>query len=458
MVDKYTINGITWVLETSDDIIYTAKCNATGETFIFKNEDGLTPFDIFKQKLHDKYPNASKSGDIVLKSSVVQPDVTDVDHVATLNKVKASVKDMKSATSRGSLEAAVTSALQHIGEFGVSVGNTEASLFSGIAFITEPDKWQIDKIRTRTGFLVDKLNYRIGEFSREILADGLESGKSLYDVLKENNALYDDTDGIRRITDVYARSIMMESARDASLHRYISLGYSSFQWLAADDERTCSICRDYFHKSLTEGYTINTIPEYPHPGCRCTLVPKIDDTSEPERFRHLSSIRNRFLDYDSDIKYGEKYIYKNIKILGTDIMIDSESKTPFRCPSNTLVACADNWISKNLWINHDDDTIRDCSYEVVGSVYNVRYDDSVDGLLADVELHNLTDLSRKATYAIMNKSMNGLSVEINTTEHFSVDEDIYIIDHVVFTGIALVANPACTDCIIEIGDNDVTIK
>lgn len=55
----------------------------------------------------------------------------------------------------------------------------------------------------------------------------------------------------------------------ATIKGYKDMGVEDVVWIAADDEKTCSVCgeRD------GEIYDISKIPAKPHYGCRCRLVP-----------------------------------------------------------------------------------------------------------------------------------------------------------------------------------------
>lgn len=47
------------------------------------------------------------------------------------------------------------------------------------------------------------------------------------------------------------------------------MGVKEVRWIAADDDKTCSVCNDRDNKV----YKISSIPEKPHYGCRCYVVP-----------------------------------------------------------------------------------------------------------------------------------------------------------------------------------------
>lgn len=58
-------------------------------------------------------------------------------------------------------------------------------------------------------------------------------------------------------------------ADDAQIEAYKANGVKKIRWVAEDDARTCSVCKE------RDGnvYDINKIPPKPHYGCRCRFVP-----------------------------------------------------------------------------------------------------------------------------------------------------------------------------------------
>lgn len=63
----------------------------------------------------------------------------------------------------------------------------------------------------------------------------------------------------------------------ASLRAYESGGISYVEWVTAEDERVCEICRPRDRKI----YEISLAPSCPdHPNCRCVLIPYIKDEEE----------------------------------------------------------------------------------------------------------------------------------------------------------------------------------
>ena len=66
-------------------------------------------------------------------------------------------------------------------------------------------------------------------------------------------------------TSQYGISVVDE----ATIKGFKDMGVKRVQWVAADDEKTCSVCGGRDGKI----YHINKIPPKPHYGCRCYLVP-----------------------------------------------------------------------------------------------------------------------------------------------------------------------------------------
>ena len=56
---------------------------------------------------------------------------------------------------------------------------------------------------------------------------------------------------------------------EATIKGFKDMGVKRVQWIAADDEKTCSTCGARDNKI----YQINKIPPKPHYGCRCYVVP-----------------------------------------------------------------------------------------------------------------------------------------------------------------------------------------
>lgn len=66
-------------------------------------------------------------------------------------------------------------------------------------------------------------------------------------------------------TSQYGISVVDE----ATLKGFRDMGVKRVQWIAADDEKTCTTCGARDNKV----YHINRIPPKPHYGCRCYVIP-----------------------------------------------------------------------------------------------------------------------------------------------------------------------------------------
>jgi SPP1 gp7 family putative phage head morphogenesis protein len=162
--------------------------------------------------------------------------------------------------------------------------------FGGFQIGLGPENWVNQKQAGRIALLVEKNQQAlkgIGEETakqiRQSIAEGVLKGESIPKI-QERIIERSEAIGVTRAT-MLARTEAMTAANTAAVDRYRAAGVDVLEWIAADDERTCT---DTFE---AQGYTyeggcigmdgrtfpIGQAPWCPgHPNCRCTLAPKVD--------------------------------------------------------------------------------------------------------------------------------------------------------------------------------------
>lgn len=75
-----------------------------------------------------------------------------------------------------------------------------------------------------------------------------------------------------------ARTETIRSYNQASVERYKSAGLEQWRWITAMDERACEECMGNDNEIFDMG---DPQPPYPHPNCRCSVSPYIDENLTP---------------------------------------------------------------------------------------------------------------------------------------------------------------------------------
>lgn len=79
-------------------------------------------------------------------------------------------------------------------------------------------------------------------------------------------------DSLRRTANLWWTQTTQYGIRavdKATIKAYADMGVEEVKWVAADDEKTCPICNGRDGKI----YKLLNIPEKPHYGCRCYVIP-----------------------------------------------------------------------------------------------------------------------------------------------------------------------------------------
>jgi SPP1 gp7 family putative phage head morphogenesis protein len=112
------------------------------------------------------------------------------------------------------------------------------------------------------------------------ISTGIQSGESIYQITDRIQRVSSDI-GFAR-AEAMARTETMNALNQGSLDRYIKAGFTKVQWLAAEDERTCTRALPPFMGKVYMGcrdldgriFDIDKVPPIPaHVSCRCCTIP-----------------------------------------------------------------------------------------------------------------------------------------------------------------------------------------
>jgi len=104
---------------------------------------------------------------------------------------------------------------------------------------------------------------------KAVIIEGLEQGKSIQQIRRDiqNKAAEMSTFEAERI----ARTEVLRAANEGRLRAYRAEGIERVEYIVADDERLCEICRPFDGKVVTLQEAQGTLPR--HPQCRCGYLP-----------------------------------------------------------------------------------------------------------------------------------------------------------------------------------------
>lgn len=109
-----------------------------------------------------------------------------------------------------------------------------------------------------------------------------------------------------------------------------------------------------------------------------------------------------------------------------------------------LQRCAGQWADNAVWTRHSGGSPRSVT-EKIGAVQSPIYDPTRSAVVADVYLHNKTDISRGASaLVLMDKERGGIK-DVSAETVVELAPDGTVMD-VTFTGLALVEDGACEVC------------
>lgn len=156
------------------------------------------------------------------------------------------------------------------------------------------------------------INYSLtlsGDVQRE-LSDGIKrtlltaitTGTGPADIVRELGSVVKDPDSFRRAggrvfqraqyrMELIARTEVLRAHNQGRLKFHREVGVQRLEWLTADDERTCPVCRP-LHERI---FSIDRFPPIPHhPQCRCTSVVALPVTlRSPEEIRKNANEKQR---------------------------------------------------------------------------------------------------------------------------------------------------------------------
>jgi SPP1 gp7 family putative phage head morphogenesis protein len=141
--------------------------------------------------------------------------------------------------------------------------------------------------RTAVDFLANYQVQLLGDVSRE-LASGIQRtvthgvlvGKSIPEVAREIGRVVQDKEAFRKAgktvfktaqqrATLIARTETLRAHNEGRMVFYRQVGVTKVQWMIADDQRTCPVCRTLDGKV----FGIDEVVGPPsHPGCRCDVV------------------------------------------------------------------------------------------------------------------------------------------------------------------------------------------
>jgi len=108
-----------------------------------------------------------------------------------------------------------------------------------------------------------------------VLTQGILEGQSNYNIARAITGCIDIS---RNRATMIARTETIRSYNQASVDRYRQAGLEQWRWITAMDERTCEECAGNDNVIFDMG---DPQPPYPHPACRCSVAPYIDENLTP---------------------------------------------------------------------------------------------------------------------------------------------------------------------------------
>ncbi len=142
------------------------------------------------------------------------------------------------------------------------------------------DREILDQLQNLQLDLVKSLTEEQKKKVAQKIREGLLSGKSTKEIVKDTLEVVDDTKW------KLERIVRTETARTfnlAALDRYNKAGIKKWRWLTAMDERTCSVCMAKHGKIFSDPSQLP--PHASHVNCRCTIAPVIEKPTGPEKRR-----------------------------------------------------------------------------------------------------------------------------------------------------------------------------
>lgn len=120
-----------------------------------------------------------------------------------------------------------------------------------------------------------------------------------------------------------------------------------------------------------------------------------------------------------------------------------------RFSPDVLMKCASNWMSYGIWTRHPGGSPRDAT-EKIGVVRDPHYDPSIAGgaVVGDLYLHQRSSESKSAGQLVQTPEAEGGISSVSAETELEMDNN-GTVTNIVFTGLALVDEGACTTCRIK---------
>lgn len=170
-----------------------------------------------------------------------------------------------------------------------------------------------------TGKLEQKLN--------SIINDGVSSGRTITEMaIQLSNAMNSSFNDAHRLIRSETINYLNRSAKRG----YKDAGITKIRYWAALDERTCDECGALHDKV----FSINKDPSTPHPGCRCTRLPVLDDELELQlNLREEKDGLNIMKFKNKPSRFPQEFVYSSEKARNLskvmDEMITASKKTGY---------------------------------------------------------------------------------------------------------------------------------
>ena len=162
----------------------------------------------------------------------------------------------------------------------------------------------------------------------------------------------------------------------------------------------------------------------------------------PENIKFI----NTKLEYKTKLihkdRHGGARVYKDAILLTPGEWSDAVTKAPVLYSSHEIKKSASNWERDRLNVNH--------SWFVedqIGYVRNTYFSD--DKLKGDLYIYPITNRARDTIALIDAKLVNDVSVEVATRDEWDTEKGMRIAKDLLFFGLAVVTDGACSDARIK---------
>lgn len=213
-------------------------------------------------------------------------------------------------------------------------GNVMESL--GQADYSMPDKKIMEQMLRnpwKGSFFSERLWRDTGKLEQNlnnIINDGVSSGRTITEMAVQlSNAMNSSFNDAHRLVRSETINYLNRSAKRG----YKDAGVSKIRYWAAIDERTCEECGALHDKV----FLIEKDPSNPHPGCRCTRLPILDDEveesiaalNEEKDGLNIMKFKNKPESFPKEFVYNDEKTANVIKVM--DEMITASKKTGDEC-------------------------------------------------------------------------------------------------------------------------------